>query len=68
MEEAIQTLRAALLKKNEEQYIRFFEEHRMTLEIKLHRVRIYMKQLKHDLCLKEIDNIKAIVSKKPELK
>ena len=27
-----------------------------------------MKQLKHDLCLKEIDNIKDIVSKKPELK
>ena len=48
------------MKDNNTSYNKIFINNPLYLEISLYRAKVYNRQLKHDLALKEINNVKKV--------
>ena len=46
------------MKKDEDKYYKIYHNNDTYLEIKLHRAKIYLRQLNHDLSLKDVHDVK----------
>lgn len=64
----MKVLRNAIVKKEEQKYLAIFESNDLRLEIKLQRAKIYLKQMQHDLSLKDLDEMKITIEKKIDYK
>ena len=63
---AYRVLKSCLVKLENDSYNEIFMQHPYYLDIHLHRIKIYNRQLKHDMALKELDLLKRIVKIKCE--
>lgn len=66
IEESYGILRTALLKVDNKQYNSVFVNHPLHAEINICKAKIFNRQLKHDLALKELSFLKKIVEKQAE--
>ena len=57
-------LQNVLIKKKNSQYQSMYENHEIYREIVLHRAKIYMKQLNHDLFIKDMSSLESVMNKK----
>lgn len=61
IEKAEEVLRKAIVKKEDEKYLKLFHDSEIFIEIRLQKLKLYNKQKNHDLCLKEIEEIEGAI-------